>query len=146
MQAPGLIRCLLALVLLASSSLMAAQPAEDAVAAAVEAFRKAVIAKDRPQMEALIADQIVYAHSDGRTETKAEYITDATDPRAVWKFINLTNQTIQIAGNAAVVRHIYTGESEREGGKVQSTKIGVMMVWQNQDGRWWLIARQAYRL
>jgi hypothetical protein len=44
------------------------------------------------------------------------------------------------------VRHIYTGESEREGGKISATKVGVLMVWQKQDGRWRLLARQAYRV
>jgi len=38
-----------------------------------------------------------------------------------------------------------TGETESEG-KTNAIKFGVLMVWQRQDGRWKLLARQAYRL
>lgn len=142
-----LLRSVLVLLLLAGTPLTWAQSADEtAVAQAVEALRKAVIAKDRAQFEALLADQLIYGHSDGRTESKAEYIKDATGPRAVWKSIDLTNQTVRVTGDTAIVRHIYTGESEREGGKIQTTKIGVVMVWQKQGGTWKLLARQAYRI
>lgn len=147
MRAFVLSNFVLALALLFSSPVMSAQSSDEAaVAQAVEGFRKAVIAKDRKQLEALIADQLIYGHSDGRTETKAQHIDDVTSPRAVWKSIDLTNQTVQVTGDTAIVRHIYTGESERAGGKIQSTKIGLVMVWQKQDGRWRLLARQAYRV
>lgn len=145
MRALVLSNVVLALALLIGSPLVWAQSSDEAaVAQAVEAFRKAVIAKDRKQLETLIADQLSYGHSDGRTETKAQHIDDVTGPRAVWKFIDLTNQTVRVTGDTAIVRHNYTGESERAEGKIQSTKIGVLMVWQKQDGRWKLLARQAH--
>ena len=145
MKVLDLARIVLSLLLVISMSAAFAQSADEtAVAQAVEAFRKAVIAKDRAQFEALLADQLIYGHSDGRTETKAEYIADATGPRAVWKVIDLTNQTVRVTGDTAIVRHNYSGESVREGGKTQTTKIGVLMVWQKQAGGWKLLARQAY--
>ena len=144
MRAFVLSNFVLALALLIGAPVVLAQSSDEAaVAQAVEAFRKAVIAKDRKQLEALIADQLVYGHSDGRTDTKASYLDDVASPRAVYKFIDLTHQTIVMAGNNAIVRHNYTGESERAG-KIQETKIGVLMVWQKQDGRWRLLARQSY--
>ena len=130
-------------VLIGSPSAFAQSADEAAVAQAVEAFRKAVMAKDRGQLEALIADQLQYWHSDGRVETRAEHIADVTSKRALWKSIDLTNQVIRVTGDTAIVRHNYTGESEREGGKMQSTRIGVFMVWQKQGGQWRLLARQA---
>jgi ketosteroid isomerase-like protein len=135
---------LLSLALVFSPSVVSAQsPDEAAVAQAVEAFRKAVMAKDRSQLEALIADQLHYWHSDGRVETKSEHIADVLSKRALYKSIDLTNQTVKVTGDAAVVRHNLTAESEREGGKMQSTRIGVFMVWQKQGGQWKLLARQA---
>jgi ketosteroid isomerase-like protein len=135
---------ILSLAMLFSSSLASAQsPDEAAVAQAVEAFRKAVMAKDRSQLEALIADQLHYWHSDGRVETKSEHIADVLSKRALYKSIDLTNQTVKVTGDTAVVRHNLTAESEREGGKMQSTRIGVFMVWQKQGGQWKLLARQA---
>ena len=49
------------------------------------------------------------------------------------------------AGDAAIVRHLWESESETDG-KPTSTKIGVLQVWQKQDGNWKLLARQGFRL
>ena len=146
MRACMLTNFFLALVLLFNTSSMAASADEAAVAQALDAFRAAVIAKDKGQFEKLLADQLIYGHSDGRTDTKASFITDAMSKRALWKVIDYQNQTIAVTGDIAVVRHIFTGESEREGGKMQSTKVGAMTIWQKQGGNWRLLARQAYRL
>lgn len=144
MRALVLSNLILSLAVLFTPSLTSAQSAEEAaVAQAVEAFRKAVMAKDRNQLEALIADQLHYWHSDGRVETKSEHIADVLSKRAVYKSIDLTNQTVNVTGDTAVVRHNLTAESERAGGKMQSTKIGVFTVWQKQGGQWKLLARQA---
>ena len=118
---------------------------EAAVAQAVEAFRKAMLAKDREQFEVLCSDQLSYGHSAGRIETKSQFIDAAVSGRSVWKFITLTDQSAQIVGNNAIARHILTGENESEG-KTNAIKIGVLMVWQKQDGRWKLLARQAFRI
>jgi hypothetical protein len=93
----------------------------------------------------MCADQLSYGHSAGRIETKAQFIDGAVSGRSVWKFITLTDQSHQIVGNNAIVRHLLTGETESEG-KTNAIKIGVLMVWQKQDGRWKLLSRQAYRL
>ena len=137
---------IMALALLASVQPVAAQSSDEAaVTQAVEAFRKAQLAKDRNQFETLCADQMSYGHSSGRIETKTQFIDDATGPRSVWKFIDLSNQNIQIVGNNAIVRHMFTGENVNEG-KTNAIKIGILMVWQKQEGRWKLLARQAYKI
>jgi ketosteroid isomerase-like protein len=100
---------------------------------------------DRGQFEALCADQLSYGHSAGRVENKAQFIDAATSGRSTWKFITLTDQTTQVVGNTAIVRHKLTGETERDG-KTNPVKIGVLMVWHKQDGNWKSLARQAVRL
>jgi len=50
-----------------------------------------------------------------------------------------------VAGDAAVVRHIYASEFET-GGKPANIRIGILAVWQKQDGSWKLLARQGYKL
>jgi ketosteroid isomerase-like protein len=131
--------------LLGAASVVAQPGDEAAVAQAVEAFRTAMLKADRAQFEALTADQLSYGHSGGRIETKAQFIDAATSGRSTWKFITLTDQTIQIVGNNAIVRHTLTGETERDG-KTNPVKIGVLMVWHKPDGPWQLLARQAVRL
>jgi ketosteroid isomerase-like protein len=136
----------MALTLLTGAAMTAAQSGDEAaVAQAVEAFRNALLKADRSQFEALCADQLSYGHSAGRVENKAQFIDAATSGRSTWKFITLTDQTSQIVGNNAIVRHTLTGETERDG-KTNPVKIGILMVWQKQDGNWKLLARQAVRL
>ena len=136
----------MALALLTGAHVVAAQSGDEAaVAQAVEAFRNAMLKADRSQFEALCADQLSYGHSAGRIETKAQFIDAVTSGQSVWKFITLTDQSHRIVGNNAIVRHVLTGETERDG-KTNPVKIGVLMVWHKQDGNWKLLARQAYRL
>jgi ketosteroid isomerase-like protein len=136
----------MALALLTGAPVAAAQSNDEAaVAQAVEAFRNAMLKADRSQFEALTAEQLSYGHSAGRVENKAQFIDAATSGRSTWKFITLTDQTTQIVGNTAIVRHTLTGETERDG-KTNPVKIGVLMVWHKPDGQWKLLARQAVRL
>ena len=46
----------------------------NAVSAAVEALRKAMIAADRSALEKLTADELSYGHSSGRLENRVECI------------------------------------------------------------------------
>src|SRR5215217_7376033 len=109
-----LILSTIVLTLLNAASVLVAQAGDEAaVAQAVEAFRNATLKADRSQFEALTADQLSYGHSAGRVENKAQFIDGATSGRSTWKFITLTDQTIHIVGNTAIVRHTFTGESER---------------------------------
>ena len=137
---------LLSLLLCLAAPLAVAQSADEAaVAAAVAAFTKATLSKDKAAFEKLCAAPLVYGHSSGRVETKQQFIDDITGPRATWKSIDISGQTVQVAGSNAVVRHTLTGEQETSG-KTNAIKIGVMMVWSKVDGGWQLLARQAYRL
>jgi len=50
-----------------------------------------------------------------------------------------------VAGDAAIVRHLYESEMETDG-KPTNVKIGALQVWQKQDGNWKLLARQGFKL
>jgi hypothetical protein len=100
----------------------------------MEAFRKAVLKADRSQFEVLIAEQLSDGHSAGWVETTAQGINTATSRRSTWKFISLTDQTIQMVGHNAIVCHTFTGETARDG-KTNPVKIGVLMFWHTPDGQ-----------
>ena len=118
---------------------------EAAVAQSVEALRKAAMAKDRGQFEALMSEQLSYGHSDGRVENKKQFIDAATASKTVYKSMTQTEQNNKVVGNNAIVRNILTIEGEREG-KPYTTRIGVLMVLQKEQSAWKLLARQAFRL
>ena len=134
------------------SAAVAASPAaraqsgeEAAVAQAVERLRAAMLAADRSQLDALTAPQLSYGHSGGVVEDKARFIDVVAGKRTVYKAITQSDQSVSMAGDNAIVRHVLATETE-SGGTPASARVGVMQVWQKQGGQWRLLARQAFRI
>jgi ketosteroid isomerase-like protein len=118
---------------------------EAAVKEQVEALRKALLSQDKAQLEQLVADQLSYGHSSGKVQNKAEFIDGVMARKAVVKSLTFPDLTVAVAGDAAIARHLYVSQSETDG-KTNNVRIGVLAVWQKQDGNWKLLARQAYKL
>jgi ketosteroid isomerase-like protein len=118
---------------------------EAAVADRVESLRKALFEASKQTLEQVTAEQLSYGHSDGRVETKAEFINAVMTRKQVVKSLAFPELKVAVVGNAAIARHIYLAESERDG-KATTTRIGALQVWQKQDGAWKLLARQGFRL
>jgi len=118
---------------------------EAAVKNAVEELRLAWLKQDKAKIESLTAEQLSYSHSDARLEDKTKFIDGVLSRKATFKSLEWPELTVQVVGNNAIVRHLWVSESELDG-KVTNTKIGVMQVWQKQDGGWKLLARASWRL
>jgi ketosteroid isomerase-like protein len=131
--------------LLLSGSAGAQAGDEAAVADAVETLRKALFEANKAKLEQVAAPQISYGHSDGRVETKEQFINGVMTRKQVVKSLAYPELKVAVVGNAAIARHLHLSESELDG-KTTTTRIGVLQVWQKQDGGWKLLARQAFRL
>ena len=131
--------------LLFSSSVGAQGGDEAAVAQSVETLRKALLEPDKAKLAQVTSDQVSYGHSDGRVQTKEQFINGVMTRKQVVKSLAFPDLKLSVVGNAAIVRHIYLAESELDG-KATTTKIGALQVWQKQDGTWKLLARQGFRL
>jgi len=131
---------------LALSSVRAEGPDAAAVAEAVSALTKAMLTPDKAKLEALTADQLSYGHSSGKVEDKATFVDVVASKKTVYKSIELSKQTVVVAGNDAIVRHAWESESGTGDGKWNVSKIGVLQVWQKQASGWRLLARQAFKV
>ncbi len=131
--------------LLSSSAVLADASDEAAVKVKVEALRKALLAADRAQLEQLAAEQLSYGHSSGKVQTKTEFVDGVMTRKAIVKSLTFPDLSVAVAGDAAITRHLYVSDSETDG-KPNHIRIGVLAVWQKQDGDWKLLARQAYNL
>jgi ketosteroid isomerase-like protein len=118
---------------------------EAAVKKAVEELKTAWLKQDKAILEAMTLPQLSYSHSDARLEDKAKFIEGVMGRKAIVKSLEFPEMTVQVVANTAIVRHLWVSQTELEG-KVTDTKIGVMQVWQKQDGGWKLLARASYRL
>jgi hypothetical protein len=131
--------------LLLSGSADAQAGDEAAVTAAVETLRKGLLEPDKAKLEQVASPQISYGHSDGRVETKEQFINAVMTRKQVVKSLDFPELKVAVVGNAAIARHIYLSQSELDG-KPTTTRIGALQVWQKQDGAWKLLARQGFRL
>ncbi len=137
---------LLSLSLLLSTNLAQAQSNdEQAVAAAAQRLNLAMLEGDAATLDELTLDALSYGHSSGRLENKTEYVEALASGQADFESLSASNQQITLSGNTALVRQ----ELEVSGvdsGNAFDVRLGVLLVWQKQDGKWKLLARQAYRL
>lgn len=136
---------LLSFIFLLYSNAQVPSADEKQVAEAVETFRKALISADKNVLTAITADELSYGHSSGKIEDKAAFINGVLNDPIRFNEINLQEQTIRIAGNTAIVRHIFESKITNNGSPGE-IKIRNLLIWQKQNKTWKLLARQAFRM
>lgn len=121
--------------------LFAADPG-DAVREASRNWRAAVIRQDGAALGRLLADDLVYAHSGGKTESKAEYIAAVTKPPSRYESFTESNTTVRVYGKAAVLEgNVVVKPAGRESYRVRTLEVYV-----NNGGQWQMTAHQSARL
>jgi ketosteroid isomerase-like protein len=134
------------LVLTAIMNTAIAQSKEEAaVGAAVENLRKAMIDGDKSGLQNITADQLSYGHSSGKVEDKATFVDNIVTGKSDFVTIDLTNQTIAVSGDVAIVRHVLSATTN-DSGKPGAVKLNILLIWQKQKGQWKLLARQAVKV
>jgi len=127
-----------------STVVIAQSKDEKEVADAVTKLNKALVDADSITLYNLTADELSYGHSTNKLQNKTQFIDDVIHG-ADFLNIDATDQTITIAGNNAIVRHIFSATLVNNGTQ-NDVRIGVLMVWQKQKGKWKLLARQGYKI
>lgn len=133
------------IAVIASQIAQAQSKDETAVLAAAESLRKAMIDGDKKALEDIAATELSYGHSSGLIEDKAAFVEAIASGKSDFVTINITEQTVAITGNTAIVRHKLSGDTNN-GGVPGKINLSVLLVWQQQKGQWKLLARQATRL
>jgi ketosteroid isomerase-like protein len=118
---------------------------EAAVAKNTEAYRVALMAGDAKGLDAASAPELSYSHSDGHIEDKATFVANASNGRTKWLSLVFNDTTVRVVGDAAIVRYKFVGENQT-GDKKNQVNLGILMVWQKQQGEWKLLARCSTKL
>lgn len=124
---------------------MAQTKDEQQLNAAVDTLIQAIIRADKTMLESLVADSLSYGHSSGKVENKEQFVDAVVNGSFDYLSGNTSAQKLSITNNTGVVRHVFTFQynNKSESGEM---KIGVLLVWQKQKGKWKLLARQAFKL
>lgn len=118
---------------------------EKQVTVALAALSKAMIDADSAALARLVHNQLSYAHSSGKTEDKAAFVSALASGRSDFLSMNFSDQKISVVNRTAMVRHTLAGQVV-DNGKPGDLRLHVLLVWVKAGGRWQLLARQAVRL
>lgn len=113
---------------------------------AVEALRKVLLDPEKAALEGLTVDLLTYGHSSGLIENRQQFIESLVSGKFDFQTLELTEQTIDISGETAIVRHHLTGNTTDAGKDPGTANLKVLQVWQKQGSEWKLLARQAVKI
>jgi ketosteroid isomerase-like protein len=136
--------CWLLFFMLPTIVMFAQSKDEQAVAQQVENLKKAMIDADKSSLENLTSDKLTYGHSTGNIEDKKLFVENILNNKSDFVTIDLTNQTISISKDVALVRHKLDAKTNNDG-KPGEAHLFVLLVWQKTGGQWKLLARQAVK-
>ncbi|MEN2281594.1 nuclear transport factor 2 family protein [Algoriphagus sp. SE2] len=111
----------------------------------VEKLRLALVDPTEDELKELSSTSLTYGHSGGLIENQEEFIDALVSGKSDFASASFENQEIMVDKNVGIVRH-YLVANLVDGDKVNPIKIGVMLVWKKEKGKWKLLARQAYKL
>lgn len=111
----------------------------------IEAFRLGLISGKRTDLNPLVSETLSYGHSGGKIENKEAFLKQLETGASDFVKIEFLDQNIQINGKVAIVRHLLMADI-MDGAVPASIKLHVLMVWQKEQRKWKLIARQAVRI
>ena len=115
-----------------------------AVEKSINRLKDAMISGDRAALNESVSDSLSYGHSGGHVEGKAEFVEKIASGKSDFVSINLSEQSISINGNTAIVRHNLDAQTN-DGGKPATVKLKILLVFTKDHGDWKLLARQAVK-
>jgi len=136
---------LLGLAAVAMVPLLAAEPPVISALRADKARLAAMMAGDGEALGRLLSDQLRFVHSDGRVESKSDYVKNLMAGDTAYADAKTSElETTQVANDVVVV----IGSQEmrkRLGTDWSSIKLRYLAVWRNENGVWRMVAWQSAR-
>jgi hypothetical protein len=129
----------------ASVQALAAEPAVISAVRADKARLTAMMAGDGEALGRLMSDQLRFVHSDGRVESKTDYVKNLMAGDTQYADAKTSDlETMQVSPDVVVV--LGTQEMrKRLGPDWSNIKLRYLAVWRNESGTWRMIAWQSAR-
>jgi ketosteroid isomerase-like protein len=105
----------------------------------------AVVKNDFAALDRILGDQLIYAHSTGVIETKAEYLGRLRKGAQKYDAIEHQQLTIRVYGDSAVA-HAKVRMAGQSDTRAFDDRLMMMHLWVKQGGAWRLVAHQTTRL
>ena len=118
---------------------------ERAVAQKTEMLGQAILHPDKAILTDLTCDELSYGHSGGKVQNKTQFVDDLVNGSFHFLTLDITDQTIVMAGKEAIVRQTMNFDFSNNG-TTGHLKVGNMLVWKKVKKQWKLLARQAFKI
>ena len=112
---------------------------------AIKDLNNALIDPQNIIFENLVSERLSYGHSSGKIQNKKQFIDDLINGSFKFNEIDILDQTIDIVKETAIVRHVFSAKATNAGDSIK-LKIGIILIYQIENDKWKLLARQAYKL
>src|SRR5438105_13721191 len=132
---------LLVLTVASTTFLFAVDPA-DSVREAAEGWRQGAIQQDAAALQRYLADELVYTHGNGKSQSKVEYIAEVTKGAAHYESFTESGTHIRLYDKVAVL----TGLVDVKTPKAEPYRVRTLEVYVENNGRWQLAQKESVRL
>jgi ketosteroid isomerase-like protein len=135
----------LLLGLLLPAMMLAAEDPAAAVLRADQTRLAAMMAGDAAALNRLMSDALVFVHSDGRTESKADYVKNMLAGDTAYTNARTSDvQTLRPSADVVVI--IGVQDMRKKLGETWSdVHLRFMAIWRNESGTWRMFAWQSMR-
>jgi uncharacterized protein DUF4440 len=128
---------------IAMTALLTAAGPEDGVREAGAGWRQGAIKQDTALLQKYLADDLVYTHGGGQTETKAQYIANVTKGPSHYQSMTERDSRIRIYGKTAVL----WGLVDVQPAKGELYRVRTLEVYtQNAAGVWQMVQKESVRV
>lgn len=140
--------CLFAAISVLSVFRVAA--ADDQLIAAVRAADDerlaATKAGDRARLEAIFSDDLHYAHSNTKVDTKVTFVDALVSKKSIYESFEHKERNFVPAAPGIILQHGKMLARIRNATGVQTLDLGYLAVWRLENGRWRFLAWQSCRV
>jgi hypothetical protein len=136
---------LLGLAAMVVVPLLAAEPPVISALRADKARLAAMMAGDGEALGKLMSDQLRFVHSDGRVESKSDYVKNLMAGDTAYAEAKTSNlETTQVANDVVVIIGLQEMR-KRLGTEWSNITLRYLAVWRNENGMWRMVAWQSAR-
>ena len=138
-------RVLLGLAAMMVVPLLAAEPPVISALRADKARLAAMMSGNGEALARLMSDQLRFVHSDGRVESKADYVKNLLAGDTAYADVKTSElETTQVANDVVVVIGVQEMR-KRLGTEWSAIKLRYLAVWRYESGTWRMVAWQSAR-
>lgn len=99
----------------------------------------AMLVADLETLDALLHDDLIYAHSTGGMDSKAVYLAALRDKVTIYQHVERAEQTVSVTGDIGLVFNHIRIDARHKGADLHLDNL-MCAVWLREAGAWRLLA------